>query len=65
MANQTAWKIISGGKRWPLKAPEYLAFVMSVGMISEQARQVDDALEDHTFSLRCSLADNFDENPRV
>ncbi|MFT7594791.1 MAG: hypothetical protein ACI8R4_002115, partial [Paracoccaceae bacterium] len=29
----------------PLKAPECLAFVMSVGTISEQAPQVDDAVQ--------------------
>lgn len=36
--------MISGGKRWPLKAPECLAFVMSVGTISERDPQVDDAV---------------------
>ena len=35
--------MISGGKRWPLKAPECLAFVIPVGTISDHAPQVDDA----------------------
>jgi hypothetical protein len=39
----------AGGKRWPLKAPECLAFVMSAGTISDQAPQVDDALQTECF----------------
>ena len=42
--DQTAYATISGEKRWPLKAPEWLAFVMSAGTISDQAPQVDDAV---------------------